>query len=87
MVSGGRMVGLNEPQSMKLTLKTILGAAKTMDMSNIHPAKLREMVCSPGGTTLAGLSVLSKRGFPEALEAAIKLQEVHMSLLTNLVFI
>jgi pyrroline-5-carboxylate reductase len=49
----------------------LLGTAKLLD-TGLNPAKLREMVTSPGGTTAAGLKVFEEKGFKESVIAAIE---------------
>ena len=51
------------------------GSGKMMTDTKIEPEKLREMVSSPGGTTLAGLSVFEKKNFPEIFRKVIEKAE------------
>jgi len=55
--------GLTRDVSTKLALQTVLGAARMLAETGEHPAKLREQVTSPGGTTIAGLHVLENGRF------------------------
>jgi pyrroline-5-carboxylate reductase len=68
-------LGLSSKDANELATQTLLGTAKLLS-SGISPAKLREMVTSPGGTTEAGLKIFEKREFSKivgkALEAAYK---------------
>lgn len=63
LIDAGLKVGLNRGVAETLVLQTILGSTKLAMTSDIHPAQLRAMVTSPGGTTIAGLHKLEKAGF------------------------
>jgi pyrroline-5-carboxylate reductase len=63
--------GLAPDVATELTLQTISGAAAMLQETGETPQRLREMVTSPGGTTLAGLSELDRRAFVDALVAAV----------------
>jgi pyrroline-5-carboxylate reductase len=71
LIAGGVAAGLNADLSRDLALQTITGAAAMLQESGESPARLREMVTSPGGTTLAGLTELERRGFAAAVSAAV----------------
>lgn len=74
MIDGGVKVGLNRADAQLLVLQTILGSVKLALETKEHPAQLRAMVTSPGGTTIAGLHELARAGFSgiimDAVEAA-----------------
>lgn len=61
-------------QLLKLAAQTVLGTAKMIMQADIHPSRLKEMVTSPGGTTIEGVTVLETGAFRgtliEAVEAA-----------------
>lgn len=67
----GVRVGLSRDVATMLTVQTVLGAAKMAEVMKIHPAVLKDMVTSPGGTTIAGLAVLEKNGVRNALIEAV----------------
>ncbi|MFA6169797.1 MAG: pyrroline-5-carboxylate reductase [Candidatus Margulisiibacteriota bacterium] len=71
LIDGGKKVGLPGPLAKKLALQTVFGAAQTAKESRIEPRVLREMVTSPGGTTMEGLAVLKARKVQEAFVAAV----------------
>jgi pyrroline-5-carboxylate reductase len=74
LIDAGLKVGLNRSDAETLVMQTVLGSVKLAMNSNEHPAQLRAMVTSPGGTTIAGLHELEAAGFNgiimDAVEAA-----------------
>ncbi len=76
LMDGAVKVGLSQQDARTLVLQTVLGSVKLAMESDMHPAQLRSMVTSPGGTTIAGLHELEKAGFKagimNAVEAATK---------------
>jgi pyrroline-5-carboxylate reductase len=72
MIRAGMEAGLPEDVTKKLTIQTVLGAAKMMVESGEEPGKLRQKVTSPGGTTEAALKVLSDRKLVETFVEAIR---------------
>ena len=71
MDAGVRM-GLARDVALKLSAQSLLGAAKLCLGGERTPAELREMVTSPGGTTLAGLKVLEEGKLRATLIAAVE---------------
>ncbi len=72
MSDGGVRAGLGRRASQLLAAQTLLGAARLVLETSTHPAVLREMVTSPGGTAIAGLHVLESHGVRAALISAIE---------------
>jgi pyrroline-5-carboxylate reductase len=76
LIDGGVKVGLNRDVAETLALQTVLGSVKLAIDSGKHPADLRAMVTSPGGTTIAGLHEMERAGFQgiimDAVEAATR---------------
>jgi pyrroline-5-carboxylate reductase len=68
----GVRMGLSRDVALKLSAQTILGAAKLCLESGKHPAELRDMVTSPGGTTIAGLKALEEGKIRATLMAAVE---------------
>ncbi|MEQ1830129.1 MAG: pyrroline-5-carboxylate reductase [Pirellula sp.] len=64
---GGVMAGLSRQAALELATQTVLGTAKMVQETGIHPAVLREQVTSPAGTTIAALSTLERAGFRSAV--------------------
>jgi pyrroline-5-carboxylate reductase len=71
MAAGGVKAGLPKKIAARLALQTVYGAAATVKETGRDPEELREMVTSPGGTTIEGLNVLERRLFSAALIEAI----------------
>ncbi|MEN8198647.1 MAG: pyrroline-5-carboxylate reductase [Thermodesulfobacteriota bacterium] len=75
MIDAGIKAGLPRPTAETLALQTVLGSVKLLMESGKHPAELRGMVTSPGGTTIAAQHVLERSGFKgilmDAIEAAV----------------
>jgi pyrroline-5-carboxylate reductase len=69
---GGVQMGLPRELASKLAVQTVAGAAEMVSQTMMHPAVLREMVTSPGGTTMAGLAELEKAGLRSAVMDAVR---------------
>ena len=68
----GVKVGLGRDIANALSVQTLLGAAKMIKETNWHPAKLKDLVTSPGGTAIAALHSLEKSGLKAMLIDAVE---------------
>ncbi len=75
MIEAGILLGLSREISTQLVVQTMLGTAKQLRDLKMHPVELREMVTSPGGTTIAAIRELESAGvraaFLNAIQAAM----------------
>jgi pyrroline-5-carboxylate reductase len=71
LIEAGARQGLDPALAGRLAFGTIEGAAAMLVEARMTPRELREMVSSPGGTTLAGLAALDRAGFMQAVTAAV----------------
>ena len=71
LADGGVKMGLPRPLALTLATQTVLGTARLCHEEQIHPALLKDLVTSPGGTTIAGLHALESSGFRGAVMDAV----------------
>jgi pyrroline-5-carboxylate reductase len=74
MIEACILLGLPRDVATELIIQTMLGSAKMLRDTGMHPVELREMVTSPGGTTIAAIRHLEEAGvraaFLNAIDAA-----------------
>ena len=63
LADAGVRAGLSRDISLELANQTLLGAAKLSQVSGQHPAQLKDQVCSPAGSTIAGVASLEENAF------------------------
>ncbi len=76
LADGGVRCGLKREEATVLAAQTLLGAAKLLLETGKHPAQLKDAVCSPGGTTIAGVSALEEGAFrSDVIKAVLRAYE------------
>jgi pyrroline-5-carboxylate reductase len=75
MIEAGILLGLSREDTTELVVQTMFGTAKLLRDEKMHPVELREMVTSPGGTTIRAIRELEQAGvraaFLNAIQAAM----------------
>jgi pyrroline-5-carboxylate reductase len=72
LADGGVRVGLDRKTAMTLAMQTVLGSARLLIETGMHPGQLKDMVSSPGGTTIAGIHTLEIGGLRRTLIDAVE---------------
>jgi pyrroline-5-carboxylate reductase len=72
LADGGVRMGLPRDLASLLAAQTVLGSAKLLLDTGLHPGQLKDMVASPAGTTIAGLHALERGGVRAALMDAVE---------------
>jgi pyrroline-5-carboxylate reductase len=72
LADGGVRAGLPRDKALRYAAQTVLGAAAMVQESGKHPGELKDMVCSPAGTTIAGVMALEGAGFRGAVMGAVE---------------
>jgi pyrroline-5-carboxylate reductase len=71
MADGGVLHGFPRDQAYRLSAQAVLGAAKLVLESGEHPGKLKDQICTPGGTTIEAVRTLEEKGFRDAVISAV----------------
>lgn len=72
LADGGVKMGLDRVTAMTLATQTVLGAARLIAETGVHPGALKDMVSSPGGTTIAGIAALEEGGIRTTFIRAVE---------------
>ncbi len=80
---GGVAEGLPRDIATRLAAQTLLGSARMVLDTGMHPGTLKDMVTSPGGTTIEGLHELEKGGVRAALMTAVRVATEKARILGN----
>ena len=72
MADGGVKMGLPRAVAQKLAAQAVMGSAKMVLDSGMHPGHLKDQVASPGGTTICAIETLEKYGFRHATMKAVE---------------
>lgn len=76
MADAAVLAGMPRAQAYEFAAQAVMGSAKLMLETGKHPGELKDMVCSPGGTTIEAVKVLEEKGFRaavmDAMEACIE---------------
>jgi len=71
LIDAGVHLGMTRPMANRLALQTVLGSARLVQKTGTHPAELKNMVTSPGGTTAAALMALEEEAFRATVMKAV----------------
>ena len=72
MADAAVLDGMPRSQAYTFAAQAVLGSAKMVLETGIHPGALKDMVCSPGGTTIEGVAALEENGFRNAVISALR---------------
>lgn len=72
MIDAGVHIGLPRDKATAISIQVVKGAVEMLEQEQIHPALMREMITSPGGTTISGLASLEAKAFKGSIIEAIE---------------
>ena len=77
LIAGGLKMGLSHDVATRLAEQTVLGAARLVKETGIHPAILRDQVITPGGVTISAIHELERHGLRAMLISAVETATNH----------
>lgn len=83
MADGAVAGGMTREKAYKFAAQAVLGSAKMVLETGMHPGALKDMVCSPGGTTIDAVASLEENGFRGAILKAMKVCEMKSKEMTK----
>lgn len=72
LADGGVLQGMPRDKAYKFAAQTVLGSAKMVLETGIHPGELKDMVCSPAGTTIEAVEALEETNFRHSVMSAVR---------------
>lgn len=72
MADAAVLDGMPRNQAYKFAAQAVLGSAKMVLDTGKHPGELKDMVCSPGGTTIEAVATLEEKGLRNAVISAVR---------------
>jgi len=72
LADGGVLAGLPRDKALYYAAQTVFGSAAMIMETGKHPGELKDMVCSPGGTTIAGVAALETGAFRSTVMQAVE---------------
>ena len=71
LARAGVQMGLRKDMALRIASQTVLGSAKNLLQSDLHPVEWIDRVCTPAGTTIEGVAALDAGGFANAVHRAV----------------
>jgi pyrroline-5-carboxylate reductase len=72
MADAAVLQGIQRKQAYTFAAQAVMGAARMVLETGVHPGELKDKVCSPGGTTIEAVTTLEKEGFRSAVMEAMR---------------
>jgi len=72
LADGGVLAGMPRDKALLYAAQTVLGSAAMVLKTGLHPGELKDMVTSPGGTTIQGIAALERSAFRGAVISAVE---------------